>query len=257
MTIHWTETTTDTTASSRKAHFDPDLIVDDIHTRRWSRERRGSDETVTAWIAVGRLTRDDPLWSFLVRWDYDRRVDGTAADFWASGAARLGAGQETWRGLDAARAAADLDPQLHLPPHCPAWAWDFVDVAEYRGLSGPDSARRWVNEQQPDIRAVGRHLETGAKLVDGHDVVSAAAAMVGRGKGGGRPRVVVGGDREHAVAADPSAAQRLPGPERADDTTRNIRMRVNLSPLSDEGAEMLWGGRDSAVGDDEQDGSGR
>lgn len=71
----------------------------------------------------------------------------------------------------------------HIPDTCPAWRWTVDDVVDYRGLANADSAYRWLHEQGIRITKAGL-----TRFYDGRQVVIKAAAMPGRGKGGGRPR---------------------------------------------------------------------
>lgn len=159
-------------------------------TRAWRRSGRGPDRPFDPYGEEGlhlhlAVTKDACGRRVLAVWEHELFV-GHDHYFWR-------VDPFPWPDLDPAadhptvdlRAALEaVDPfSPHIPDTCPAWRWTVEDVMEYRGLANRDSAYRWLNEQ--NIRVTSVH---GARWYDGRQVVLKAAAMPGRGKGGGRPR---------------------------------------------------------------------
>jgi len=183
MTIAWTETTADPTTTSREANLDPDGVIGPIYTHSWERERRGIREFVRLYLTLWGQDR-----KYLTRWEYEANDGDEVIVGWTSdtGLTASGANPDAER-LIAGKTPDDMPDYSAGSGGCPAWAWTMADVAEYRGLASAGSARRWIAEQPADIGVITRDVETGAKIVNGRDVVRASEAMVGRGKGGGRP----------------------------------------------------------------------
>ncbi|MEU3628344.1 hypothetical protein BS329_15790 [Amycolatopsis coloradensis] len=183
MTIIWTETTTAPTVSSREANLDPDHTIGDIYTRTWERERRGIRELI--WLYVAHWGSDE---KYLTRWEYEAYDGDEVIAGWTSDdAVIVSRGNPNTERLIAGKTPDDLPDYSAGCGGCPAWGWTMVDVAEYRGLASADSARRWIAERSGEIGIISRDVETGAKIINGCDVVRVARSMVGRGKGGGRP----------------------------------------------------------------------
>jgi len=184
MTIAWVETTTDTTATSREANLDPDAAIGPVYTRSWERERRGIHEVIRLYATLRGQDK-----KFLTRWEYEANDGDEVIAGWTSDASLTASGDNPdAEQLIAGKTPDDLPDYSAGSAGCPAWGWTMADVAEYRGLTSTASARRWIAEQPVGITVITRDMETGAKIVNGRDVVRVSEAMVGRGNGGGRPR---------------------------------------------------------------------
>lgn len=160
-------------------------------TRTWRRSGRGPDrpfdrygeEGLHLHLAVAATAREEYL--VLAVWEHELFV-GHDHYFWH-------VDPFPWPDLEPTPDAATFDLRAlvdttdpytpHIPDSCPAWRWTIDDVVDYRKLANADSAYRWLHEQGIRVTTAG-----SARWYDGRQVVLKAAAMPGRGKGGGRPR---------------------------------------------------------------------